>query len=72
MFERPIMLVFLVGFIIFGSFGMIALLTGVISETMFEKNALRQEEELGTDEGRHSPGAPSGFQVIIKWLNHTF
>jgi len=45
MFERPVMLVFLVVFVIFGSFGMVALLTGVISETMFEKNALRQEQD---------------------------
>jgi len=36
---------FLVAFIIFGSFGMIALLTGVISESMFEKNQARIEEE---------------------------
>mmetsp|Transcript_5421 Transcript_5421/g.20523 ORF Transcript_5421/g.20523 Transcript_5421/m.20523 type:complete len:973 (+) Transcript_5421:141-3059(+) len=35
---------FLIVFIIFGSFGMIALLTGVISESMFSKNELRQEE----------------------------
>uniref|UniRef100_A0A7S2LRT0 EF-hand domain-containing protein n=1 Tax=Zooxanthella nutricula TaxID=1333877 RepID=A0A7S2LRT0_9DINO len=43
--ERPFLIVFLVFFIIFGSFGMIALLTGVISEAMFEKNILRSEEE---------------------------
>mmetsp|Transcript_22249 Transcript_22249/g.72013 ORF Transcript_22249/g.72013 Transcript_22249/m.72013 type:complete len:840 (-) Transcript_22249:240-2759(-) len=36
---------FLIAFTIFGSFGMIALLTGVISESMFEKNQLRMEEE---------------------------
>jgi len=36
---------FLIAFIIFGSFGMIALLTGVISESMFEKNQLRIEDE---------------------------
>jgi hypothetical protein len=36
---------FLIGFVIFGSFGMIALLTGVISESMFEKNQLRAAEE---------------------------
>jgi len=43
--DRPIFAAFLVGFIIFGSFGMIALLTGVISEAMFEKNQLRLQEE---------------------------
>jgi len=45
MVERPFFCVFVVGFIIFGSFGMIALLTGVISESMFEKNNMRMEEE---------------------------
>jgi len=42
--QRPWILVFLVLYVIFGSFGMIALLTGVISESIFEKNALRIEE----------------------------
>merc|ERR1712217_218584 len=41
----PFLTVFLMVFIIFGSFGMIALLTGVISESMFEKNALRRDSE---------------------------
>merc|ERR1740130_1549494 len=41
----PLMTLFLIGFIIFGSFGMIALLTGVISEAMFDKNQLRNEEQ---------------------------
>jgi len=45
MFERPSMAVFIIVFIIFGSFGMIALLTGVISESMFDKNNLKMEEE---------------------------
>lgn len=35
---------FLVMFITFGSFGMIALLTGVISESMFQKNEVRKEQ----------------------------
>jgi voltage-gated sodium channel len=43
--SRPAFAMFLVIFIIFGSFGMIALLTGVISESMFEKNDMRKEEE---------------------------
>merc|ERR1719326_2862649 len=37
--------VFLCLFAVFGGFGMIALLTGVISESMFEKNQVRLEEE---------------------------
>lgn len=45
MLGRPGFCIFLVGFIIFGSFGMIALLTGVISESMFEKNNVRMEED---------------------------
>jgi len=36
--------VFLCLFIIFGSFGIMALLTGVIGESMFQKNELRREE----------------------------
>jgi len=42
---RPLFAMFLVVFIIFGSFGMLALLTGVISEAMFEKNILRLEDQ---------------------------
>merc|ERR1719428_2596566 len=42
---HPLLTFFLIGFIVFGSFGMLALLTGVISESMFEKNQLRIEEE---------------------------
>merc|ERR1719498_76994 len=40
--SRPTLAMFLVFFIIFG---MIALLTGVISESMFEKNDMKREEE---------------------------
>lgn len=43
--ERPFLMFFLVIFVIFGSFGMIALLTGVISEAMFEKNIMRLDDE---------------------------
>mmetsp|Transcript_13731 Transcript_13731/g.37111 ORF Transcript_13731/g.37111 Transcript_13731/m.37111 type:complete len:761 (+) Transcript_13731:164-2446(+) len=43
--KRPFYLVFLVVYIIFASFGMIALLTGVISEAMFQKNQVKLEEE---------------------------
>eukprot|EP00928_Gymnodinium_smaydae_P003437 TRINITY_DN11237_c0_g1_i1.p1 TRINITY_DN11237_c0_g1~~TRINITY_DN11237_c0_g1_i1.p1 ORF type:complete len:933 (+),score=238.70 TRINITY_DN11237_c0_g1_i1:125-2923(+) len=42
--SRPLLTLFLIVFILFGSFGMIALLTGVISESMFEKNDLRKDE----------------------------
>merc|ERR1719498_687008 len=42
--EKPLLGVFLIGFITFGSFGIIAMLTGVISESMFEKNEMRKEE----------------------------
>jgi len=45
MFRNPSLIGFLVIFVIFGSFGMIALLTGVISESIFEKNQFRIEEE---------------------------
>merc|ERR1711933_677519 len=41
----PFLTIFLMVFIIFGSFGMIALLTGVISESMFEKNAMKLDSE---------------------------
>jgi len=52
--EFPWFCPFLVIFTIFGSFGMIALLTGVISESMFEKNQLRVEEERQHREQLHS------------------
>lgn len=42
--ESPIFLVFVLIWVVFGSFGMIAMLTGVISESMFEKNQARIEE----------------------------
>lgn len=40
----PVLTIFLIAFVIFGSFGMIALLTGVISESMFDKNQARVQE----------------------------
>merc|ERR1712190_578023 len=43
--EFPLLCGFLINFVLFGSFGMIALLTGVISESMFEKNQLRIDED---------------------------
>merc|ERR550532_3762558 len=52
--HHPSILPFLVAFIIFGSFGMIALLTGVISESMFEKNQARMEEERVEREKKRS------------------
>jgi len=42
--DFPFLAVFLVMWVVFGSFGMIAMLTGVISESMFEKNQARVEE----------------------------
>jgi len=41
---HPPFVIFLIMFITFGSFGMIALLTGVISESMFQKNEVRKEQ----------------------------
>jgi len=43
---------FLILFTIFGSFGLIALLTGVIGESMFEKNQLKIQEERRDAEER--------------------
>eukprot|EP00931_Biecheleriopsis_adriatica_P064218 TRINITY_DN39034_c0_g1_i2.p1 TRINITY_DN39034_c0_g1~~TRINITY_DN39034_c0_g1_i2.p1 ORF type:complete len:695 (+),score=100.91 TRINITY_DN39034_c0_g1_i2:42-2087(+) len=43
--SHPFFLVFCVGYVIFGSFGLIGLLNSVIMESMFDKNELRQEEE---------------------------
>merc|ERR1719261_2363981 len=48
-----ILTVFLLCFVIFGSFGMIALLTGVINEQMFEKNEFRNQELKAEREARH-------------------
>eukprot|EP00443_Scrippsiella_acuminata_P052679 CAMPEP_0115548938 /NCGR_PEP_ID=MMETSP0271-20121206/94426_1 /TAXON_ID=71861 /ORGANISM="Scrippsiella trochoidea, Strain CCMP3099" /LENGTH=295 /DNA_ID=CAMNT_0002982429 /DNA_START=129 /DNA_END=1013 /DNA_ORIENTATION=- len=45
LWQRPLLLLFLICFIVIGSFGMVALLTGVISENMFEKNQIRIQEE---------------------------
>jgi len=36
---------FLIFFVVFGSFGMVAVLTGLVCEAMFEKNAMKLEEE---------------------------
>lgn len=51
--DMPLLTFFFIFFIIFGSFGMIALLTGVISETMFVKNQLKAEEDRIEMEARH-------------------
>merc|ERR1719375_2570866 len=42
---HPFAMFFFIGFIIFGSFGMIAVLTGIISEAILDKNQIRIEEE---------------------------
>merc|ERR1711881_381572 len=58
--SRPFFTVFLIMFITFGSFGMIAMLTGVINESMFENNELRKEEKrLEHDLMRESLGERS-------------
>merc|ERR1711879_838736 len=66
--NRPILACFLVIFVIFGSFGMIALLTGVITEAMFEKNVLRlQEEQMERDSSRkYISNRCSNFFSVIK------
>jgi len=43
--SRPLLTIFLIIFVTFGSFGMIAMLTGVINESMFENNELQKEEK---------------------------
>lgn len=48
--EKPIFTLFLCGFITFGSYGIIAMLTGVINESMFEKNEIRKEEQRAEHE----------------------
>jgi len=65
----PFLTIFLIAWIIFGSFGMIALLTGVISESMFEKNALRIEaEHLEREQKRNALNARLGevFDLMIE------
>jgi hypothetical protein len=43
--EYPFLLMFIIIWVVFGAFGMVAMLTGVISESMFEKNQARIEEQ---------------------------
>merc|ERR1719401_684486 len=69
LWEHPGLLAFLCIFIIFGSFGMIALLTGVISESMFEKNELRREEAQNEKELRMARIA-EGCDEIFSELDH--
>jgi voltage-gated sodium channel len=42
--SHPVLTMFLCSFVIFGSFGVVALLTGVISQSMTEKNEARKNE----------------------------
>eukprot|EP00401_Gymnodinium_catenatum_P064371 CAMPEP_0117473490 /NCGR_PEP_ID=MMETSP0784-20121206/8798_1 /TAXON_ID=39447 /ORGANISM="" /LENGTH=671 /DNA_ID=CAMNT_0005267691 /DNA_START=128 /DNA_END=2143 /DNA_ORIENTATION=+ len=68
LFDRPVFTGFLVMFIVFGSFGMIALLTGVISEAMFQKNQVRLEEERQDREGNRTillTGCQSIFDSFV-------
>merc|ERR1712048_142929 len=48
----PLMLFFFIGFTIFGSFAMLSILTGVISEGMMEKSSNRKEEMRFEEERR--------------------
>jgi len=43
-FEFPMFMVFLLGFTVFGSLGLVAVLTGVIMESMFQKSDLKKVE----------------------------
>lgn len=43
--QHPYLTMFLIAFITFGSFGMLAMLTGVINESMFENNELQKAEK---------------------------
>jgi len=64
LFTYPLLLVFLVLWVVFGSFGMIAMLTGVISESMFEKNQARIEELRAEHEEKRT--------LIRKWCIEEF
>merc|ERR1740130_1251066 len=58
---RPSFTLFLIAFITFGSFGMLAMLTGVINESMFENNELRKDEKrMQHEEMRQTFGASCG------------
>lgn len=57
LYEEPLFTAFIASYVIFVSFGMIAMLNGVISESMFEKNCLRVQEE---EKDRRASG-----QIII-------
>lgn len=62
--EKPLLTVFLIGFITFGSFGMIAMLTGVINQAMFENNNLRKEEERLEHEVQRSYLGDKGIELF--------
>lgn len=49
---QPVFTIFSILFICFGSFGITAMLTGVIQESMFENNEVRQEEKRLEHENR--------------------
>lgn len=64
LFDYPILLLFLVVWVVFGSFGMVAMLTGVISESMFEKNQARIAELHAENEEKRG--------LVRKWCNEKF
>lgn len=45
LFEYPLFAFFMVGFTVFGSLGLIAVMTGVIMENMFQKNDVKKDED---------------------------
>jgi len=73
LFRFPFFTAFTILFIIFGSFGMLAVLTGVISESMFAKNMLRlQEEQTAAEERRKDLLKKCGdlFDSIAKYSSN--
>jgi len=70
LWDRPFLLVFLICFIILGSFGMIALLTGVISESLFEKNQIRLEEARKEQEELINKIDVKAEEIHAMWANH--
>jgi len=50
--SHPLMAAFLISFVVFASFGLIGLLTGLVCESVFEKNQLRLDEERAEGEAK--------------------
>jgi len=62
--DYPYLLAFLVLWVIFGAFGMVAMLTGVISESLFEKNRARTDEMHAEHEEKRG--------AIRQWCKQSF